>query len=103
MIVHTTFTSEATGQHYPAGMYLSQSEYESLSESDRNYVDRPITADESAELFADDQRYEADIERQSHRLYDDRFDNDNEDARRERDEEDRESESGKYDAHYGMD
>ena len=34
--------------------------------------------------------------------YYDRFSNDNEDSRREQDEEDRAGESGKYDAHYGM-
>lgn len=88
MIVHTTFTSESTGQHYNAGVYLMQSEYLQLSESDREFVDVPEPPD---------------LEEMGTEFWeDDRFSNDREDSRREQDEEDREGESGKYDAHYGM-
>ena len=46
MIVNFSFTSESTGKYYQSGFYISESEYETLSESDRNYVDSPITPDE---------------------------------------------------------
>lgn len=58
-----------------------------------------IEENEYRELLLEDQRYEADMQRRderAERYYDDRFDNDNEDARRDQDNEDRENETGYY-------